>query len=260
MYTPLQLREIFHLEFLRWFSKKVKTNYYVLKGGVNLRFFFNSFRYSEDMDLDIQTIKVEELRDVVMKILQSISFQDSLRSFRIERVIPPDIKKAKQTQTTQRFKIHLITATNEDLFTKVEFSRRGFKGNNITEPISDYILRAYKLPPLIVSHYDIQSTIIQKIEALSTRAVTQARDIFDLYTLNSQYVSHNTNHINIKINKTKLTKASENVLEMSFEQFRDTVLSYLSSEEQSMYNSSSLWDEVKLKVADFIEEIRKTYA
>lgn len=257
MYTSLQLREVFHLEFLRWFGKRVRTNYYVLKGGVNLRFFFNSFRYSEDMDLDIHTIKVEELRDVVMKTLQSVSFQDSLKSFGIERVIFPDIKKAKQTQTTQRFKIHLITSANEDLFTKVEFSRRGFKGNSVTEPVSVSILRSYKLSPLIVSHYDIQSTIIQKIEALSTRVVIQARDIFDLYTLSSQYVPRKTKEI--KINSAKLTKAYENVFEISFEQFRDTVISYLSSEDQAMYNSSSLWDEVKLKVANFIEEIRKTY-
>ncbi len=258
MYTSLQLREVFHLEFLRWFGKRVRTNYYALKGGVNLRFFFNNFRYSEDMDLDIHTIKVEELRDVVMKTLQSVSFQDSLKSFGIERVISPDIKKAKQTQTTQRFKIHLITSANEDLFTKVEFSRRGFKGNSVAEPVSVSILRSYKLSPLIVSHYDIQSTIVQKIEALSTRVVIQARDIFDLYTLSSQYVPRKTKEI--KINSAKLTKAYENVFEISFEQFRDTVISYLSSEDQAMYNSSSLWDEVKLKVANFIEEIRKTYA
>lgn len=257
MYTSLQLREVFHLEFLRWFGKRVRTNHYALKGGVNLRFFFNSFRYSEDMDLDIHTIKVEELRDVIMKTLQSVSFQDSLKSFGIERVISPDIKKAKQTQTTQRFKIHLITFANEDLFTKVEFSHRGFKGNSVVEPVSVSILRSYKLSPLIVSHYDIQSTIIQKIEALSTRVVIQARDIFDLYTLSSQYVPRKTKEI--KINSAKLTKAYENVFEMSFEQFRDTMISYLSSEDQAMYNSSSLWDEVKLKVANFIEEIRKTY-
>lgn len=257
MYTSLQLREVFHLEFLRWFGKRVRTNYYALKRGVNLRFFFNNFRYSEDMNLDIHTIKVEELRDVVMKTLQSASFQDSLKSFGIERVIFPDIKKAKQTQTTQRFKIHLIISANKDLFTKVEFSRGGFKGNSVAEPVSVSILRSYKLSPLIVSHYDILSTIIQKIEALSTRVVIQARDIFDLYTLSSQYVPRKTKEI--KINSAKLTKAYENVFEMSFEQFRDTVISYLSSEDQAMYNSSSLWDEVKLKVANFIEEIRKTY-
>ena len=49
-YNSLQLREIFHLELLRLLGRKMKGEHYVLKGGVNLRFFFNSFRYSEDMD------------------------------------------------------------------------------------------------------------------------------------------------------------------------------------------------------------------
>ena len=76
-YSSLQLREIFHLEFLRWLSRKVKAEHYALKGGANLRFFFKSIRYSEDMDLDVQKIKLETLKEVVMKILKAPSFQES---------------------------------------------------------------------------------------------------------------------------------------------------------------------------------------
>jgi len=40
MYEPvfnqLQLREIFHLELLRWLGRKLKAENYALKGGVNL--------------------------------------------------------------------------------------------------------------------------------------------------------------------------------------------------------------------------------
>lgn len=255
IYNSLQLRELFHLFFLRWLGRKVNVKYYALKGGVNLRFFFNSFRYSEDMDLDAQGIEVEMLKEIVMKILKSVSFQDSLRPFGIEKAVPPDISKAKQTETTQRFKIHLITSAGEDLFTKVEFSRRGFKGKVVIQPVSDTVLRGYKLPPLLVPHYDVSSAVIQKIEALATRLVIQARDIFDLYTLSSQYIPHKTEEI--KISSAKLTKAYENVFEVSFEQFHDTVISYLSSEDQAIYNSPSLWDEIKLKVTNFIDELSK---
>lgn len=257
VYTPLQLRELFHLEFLRWFGRKIKAKFYTLKGGVNMRFFFNSFRYSEDMDLDIQGVKVDVLKDVVMKILQASSFQDTLKPFGVERVVPPDIALAKQTQTTQRFKIHLMTFAGEDLFTKVEFSRRGFKGEVIVQPVLAIILRTYKLPPLLVPHYDIQSAIMQKIKALVTRSAVQARDIFDLYVLSSQYES-----LKIKEAERKgvdLTKAYGNVFEISFEQFRDTVVSYLSPEDQAVYDSSSLWDEVKLKVANLIDKLRRQY-
>ena len=80
-YNSLQQREIFHLEFLRWLGRKVKVHFYALKGGANLRFFFNSFRYSEDMDLDVYGIEVDILKDVVMKILHASSFQDTLKPF-----------------------------------------------------------------------------------------------------------------------------------------------------------------------------------
>lgn len=258
VYNSLQLRELFHLEFLRWFSRKVKAGFYVLKGGANLRFFFNSFRYSEDMDLDVQDIEVATLKNTVMEILKSPSFHDALKPFGVERVVPPDIIRAKQTRTTQRFKVHLMTFAGEDLFTKIEFSRRGFRGEVTVQPVSALILRAYKMPPLLVPHYDIQSTIIQKVGALAARSVIQTRDIFDLYILSSQCESHEIKEI--KINKDRLSRAYENVFEISFGQFRDTVISYLSPEDQVIYNSSSLWDEIKLKTSNFIDEIRGRHA
>lgn len=257
-YSPLQIREIFHLEFLRWLVRKIKVKYYSLKGGVNLRFFFKSCRYSEDMDLDVFGIEVVRLKDTVMEILENLSFQDALKPFGVEEVVPPEITRAKQTETTQRFKIHLITFAGEDLFTKVEFSRRGFKGKVVVGSVLDTILREYKLSPLLVPHYDIQSAIMHKIETLATRSVIQTRDIFDLYILSSQFQPSEGKKITA--NSAKLTKAYENVFEISFEQFRDTVISYLSSEDQTIYNSSALWDEIKLKVANFINELPGRYA
>ena len=255
VYNSLQLREIFHLEFLRWLTREMKVRCYAVKGGANLRFFFNSIRYSEDMDLDIYGVEVNVIKDIVMKILRTPSFQNALKPFSVERVVPPDIVRAKQTETTQRFKIHLTTFAGEDLFTKVEFSRRGFKGKVIVQPVSNLILREYKLPPLLAAHYDIQSAIMQKIGALAARSVIQARDIFDLYMLSSQYKIFETWKVNT--NDAILAKARENVFEVGFEQFRDTVVCYLSSEDQAVHDSPSLWDEIKLKTADLIDELRR---
>ncbi len=263
MHNSLQLREIFHLEFLRWFTRKLKAESCVLKGGSNLRFFFSSFRYSQDMDLDVQGVEIHVLKDTVMKILKHRSFQDLLKPFGVERIILPDIIKAKQTETTQRFKVHLITFAGEDFFTKIEFSRRGFRGNIVVEGVSDIILRAYKLLPLLVPHYDVQSAVIQKIEALADRSAIQARDIFDLYILSSQCepfltpAKPDVTPAKAGVSKAKLARAYDNMLEVSFEQYRDTVVSYLSPEDQGVYDSSSSWDEIKLKVADFINESRK---
>lgn len=253
-YNQLQLREIFHLEFLRWMGRKIKAENYALKGGVNLRFFFNSFRYSEDMDLDASGIKVDTLKEIVMKILETRSFQEPLRPFGIEKIIPPDISKAKQTETTQRFKVHLLTAAGEDLFTKVEFSRRGFKGETIVQPVSDAVLRAYRLPPLICPHYSAETAVLQKVEALASRSVIQARDVFDLYVLSTQA------NLSFKGGAGPLKKAKENALEISFEQFRDTVVSYLASEDKAVYDKAAAWEEIKLKVAEFFDKIEQADA
>ncbi len=258
-YTHLQLREVFHIEFLRWLGRKVKAEHYAVKGGVNLRFFFKSFRYSEDMDLDARVIRVAELKEIIMKILTAAAFQDNLKPFGIAKVVPPNIGKAKQTETTQRFKTHLISSSGEDLFTKVEFSRRGFAGKVITGAIDDAILRAYKLAPLLAPHYDAQSAIVQKIGALADRSVVQARDIFDLYLLSSQYYTGSGERTG-GIKPGILTKAYERLFEVEFEQFRDTVVSYLSADDQPVYDNPRAWEDIRLKTANFIEEVRKSYA
>ena len=183
IYTPLQIREIFHMEFLRWFSRKIKADCFCLKGGVNLRLFFKSIRYSEDIDIDLQKVGVEKAKDVVMEILSARGFLDSLKSFGIERIVPPEMTKAKQPETTQRFKVHLLTSSGEDLFTKIEYSRRGLKDTVVIESVSAQILRSYKMAPLIVPHYDGGSAVAQKIHALAHRSVLQARDIFDLFAV-----------------------------------------------------------------------------
>ena len=255
MYNSLQVIELFHLEFLRWFGRKIEAKFYILKGGSNLRFFFKSFRYSQDMDLDVEGMAVHILRDTVMKILEQQSFQDVFKPFGVERIIPPDINRAKQTETTQRFKAHLITFAGEDLFTKIEFSRRGFRGRAIVQPVSDHILRAYKLPPLLVPHYDVRSAILQKIGAIADRSEIQARDIFDLYILSPQCEPLKTKEITLS--KDRLGRAYENLFEVSFEQFRDTVVSYLSPEDRLMHKSPSSWDEIKVKVTDFIDAMRR---
>ena len=258
-YTHLQLREVFHIEFLRWMGRKVKAQHYAVKGGVNLRFFFKSFRYSEDMDLDVRIIKVIELKEVVMKILTAATFQDNLKPYGIAKVVSPDIGKAKQTETTQRFKIHLISSSGEDLFTKIEFSRRPLAGKVVTGAIDDAILRAYKLAPLLAPHYDAQSAIAQKIGALADRSAVQARDIFDLYLLSSQYNAGSGERVD-DIKPGVLTKAYERVFEVEFEQFRDTVVSYLSADDQPAYDNPKAWEDIRLKTANFIEEVRKSYA
>ena len=49
-----QIIELFHVAFLDVLSSRLDPARYVLKGGTNLRYFFESLRYSEDIDLDMK--------------------------------------------------------------------------------------------------------------------------------------------------------------------------------------------------------------
>ena len=250
IYNDLQIREIFHLEFLRRFARKTKGELYAVKGGANFRFFFKSVRYSEDMDIDVKGVRVDVVKDAVMNILEAADFRNALKSYGVDNVMPPNMSRAKQTETTQRFKIHLITSSGEDLFTKVEFSRRGFRGKAVIEDVSTDVLRTYKMAPLVIPHYDEPSAVVQKIKALVSRSAIQARDVFDLYVIIPRLDAGE-----LTLEGEDVKKARENLLEISFEQFRDTVVSYLGPEDQALYALPARWDEIKLKVAFFLENI-----
>lgn len=63
--------ELFHVAFLDVLSKRVDRRRYVLKGGANLRYFFGSLRYSEDLDLDLGGEPPWRLREKVDAILEA---------------------------------------------------------------------------------------------------------------------------------------------------------------------------------------------
>lgn len=251
MITSLGQREVFHLAFLRLLNQRLRPNSYAIKGGVNLRLFFGSVRYSEDMDIDIKGVEVFKLKESVMDILASKTLLIGLRSFQIEKIVPPDISAAKQTETTQRFKVHLISHAGEDLFTKIEFSRRKFEAEVVTEAVNDDILRRYMLPPLIVPHYPASIAILQKVRALAERSETQGRDIFDLHLLTLR--SSGDGALLKSLPKTTLKKAYDNIFVIDFNAFRDTVLNYLSSEDRKIYDRKDVWEDIQLKVGELLK-------
>ena len=251
----LQTIEIFHIEFLRRFVPKIDLNHFALKGGVNLRLFFQSIRYSEDMDINIndKRIRKDKLIKVVMDILDNRNFLDVLKTFGIVEVVKPNMKAAKQTDTTQRFKIHLKTKNGLDLLTKVEFSRREGADHAVNEHIPSGVLRDYKMGGFVVPHYEVNAAVVQ-IKALAQRNETEARDIFDINLLSSQY-SNSENKLP-KLEAKLIERARDNVFNIDFIQYRDVVVNFLSEEDQKIYDSEKVWDDIQLKTAQLIEEYK----
>src|SRR5580658_1344723 len=112
--------ERFHLIFLRHFATVINPGTICLKGGVNLRLYFNSPRLSEDIDFDARVVGVEILKKNVNKVLASRPLLTELAAVGITL---GEINPAKQTQTAQRWKFHVIYEKSP-FPTRLEFSRR----------------------------------------------------------------------------------------------------------------------------------------
>jgi predicted nucleotidyltransferase component of viral defense system len=251
MLNDRQAIEIFHLLFLRAFGARVDKALFALKGGCNLRFFLKSIRYSEDMDLDIQTMAVGTLQNNVNRLLEAPAFLQALRAQSIElaRTAQP-----KQTETTQRWKLGLrILDSGTEVPTKIEFSRRGLDGETAVETVDSDIIRAYRLYPVIVQHYSPRAAFAQKVSALASRQQVQSRDVFDLKLLmDAGAAAQPLLPAAIK----HLAAAIENALAVDYDAFAGQVLAYLEPEYQEYYGNKKAWNKLQEQVVNGLEALR----
>jgi hypothetical protein len=187
-----------------------------------------------------------------MAILNAPALRETLRTYGISQIVPPNVASAKQTATVRRFKVHLVTTAGEDLSTKVEFSRRGFDTPVRSESVSSPVLAAYHMAPLIVPHYPANPAARQKLRALASRHEPQARDIFDLYVL-SPHPDVRSTPITQGLTRAEIQEARERIFSVSYEQYRDTVVTFLEPEDATAHGSPEVWDEVRLRVAALLE-------
>ena len=249
MRSNIFLREVLHFCFLEQLLKSSDPKIYILKGGVNLRFFFNSPRYSEDMDIDVIAGSVSTLKKNGYKILNDNGFKRKLQTFGIEEIIINDPNKAKYTETTQRFKLTIITSAGESLPTKVEFSRRR-KTQGLYEysfdRISTEIAQRHNRLSFLCQHYSGSTAIIQKIEALSGRSQTQSRDVFDIFIL---ILGGYDKGLDLgQLDRKLIAKSKEAVLSLGYKDFQGQVLEYLDEEVCKLYSELQNWNEIQEKV------------
>lgn len=247
------IREIFHFCFLEHLLFISDPKIYILKGGVNLRFFFNSSRYSEDMDIDVMAGSVTTLKKNGYKILNDNGFRRKLQTFGIENLIINDPIKAKHTETTQRFKLKIITSSGEPLPTKIEFSRRKKIPTLYThkfDRINTEIAHKYKRLSFLCQHYTGETAIIQKIEALSGRTQAQSRDVFDIFIL---MLGGHANGLDLgKLDPKLISRSKEAVSLLSYKDFKGQVLEFLDKAEYTKYSHHENWIEIQKKVAGLL--------
>jgi predicted nucleotidyltransferase component of viral defense system len=232
--------ERFHLVFLRHFATVISPGTICLKGGVNLRLYNSSPRLSEDIDFDARVVGVEILKKNVNRVLVSRPLLTELAAVGITL---SEIKPAKQTQTAQRWKFHVIYEENP-LPTRLEFSRRNDEPfeNCVTEPPSPTLLAAHQVVPFVFNHYTPPAAYRQKINALATRIQVQARDVFDLNHL-SQYAAAGR-----EASPGLVTRAMEQLTLIDFNMFKDQVVPFLPIELAAYYGTPEAWKALSEKV------------
>jgi len=254
--TPRQAVELFHLVFLRALTARGEDKALIgLKGGCNLRFYFDSVRYSEDIDFDVVVMSKDTLKRKVDRLLESPAVTAPLKTRGIEVV---EVSAPKQTETTQRWKAGLVvTGMSLPLRTKIEFSRRksvkALDGAAYESPAPS-TLKPYALTPFLTTHYAVEAAVRQKLGALASRTEPQARDVFDLNVL---FARPDVVKLVLSTDeKALLPAALENAIGISYDEYVSKVVAYLEPEHAAIYEERSAWDLMQETVVGHIEGLR----
>jgi len=107
LHSAVSAREAVHLLILRELTKLKNISAVILNGGVNLRLFFGSVRYSEDMELD----GALEARDAIRNSIKAIfNDREFLRAAQRAGIRGLDAGQGpnKDTETTFRYKFGVV--------------------------------------------------------------------------------------------------------------------------------------------------------
>src|SRR4051812_20334748 len=93
----VQVIELFHVAFLDALQQRLERGRWVLKGGANLRYFFDSQRYSQDIDLDFLGDPPWGVREKVGEVIESPALSNLLR---VKGLSVEEASEHKQSDTT----------------------------------------------------------------------------------------------------------------------------------------------------------------
>lgn len=206
------VREYLQLVFLNYFYQKNKDIYF--KGETAIRFLFNSFRYSEDLDFtcgDKQVGVTDYLNNILPAIKNETGFE----------VVLEEEKKNKDFAKRYILKFQPNQLLKQVLRIKLDFSFRE-KPLDVTTsllPINDYPITLMS----VIQNYSKQEILSEKIRAMFTRNKT--RDLFDLWFLLKQNTLINWKFVvekmkyypKVEYSKEILLKILDKVNEKDFE-------------------------------------------
>lgn len=246
-----QLVELFHLVFVRaLFANVADKTLLAVKGGINMRLYFQSPRFSEDLDLDVMTMSKGTLENRVDRLLTSPTVTSPLKA---RGIVIQDISKPKQTGTVQRWKLEVASpSTSIHDRTKIEFSRRDTVESAVLERVDEQVANAYDIPAFLANHYQCNQAVRQKVHALAERDQTQPRDVFDLHVLFARADAPK------KLDEEAadwVEAAVKNGADLTYDQYFSLVVAYLDPQQAEIYSSRAAWDAMQLGVIERLEAL-----
>lgn len=243
---PRERVEVFQLLVLRQLVSQLQDRTTVaLKGGGNLRFFFASPRFSEDLDFDVRHLSARTLRGKVDGILESPTL---VRLLAAQGIAIEAWSAPKQTETVQRWKASIVAGASAPESTKLEFSRRTESESAIVDPVLPEVFERHRLAgPIVAAHYGIHDAARQKARALAGRAAPQARDVFDLNLLLDRGARLGSLPAAIR------RAAVDRTLEFSYDEFDGQVLEFLEPDDRAAWSGKPAFEAMQERVADTLE-------
>jgi predicted nucleotidyltransferase component of viral defense system len=250
--TARQIVELFHLVFARaLFSGLADRTQLAIKGGINLRFFFQSVRFSEDLDVDVTTMSRGALENRVDRLLRGPAVLSPLRS---RGILIQEISKPKQTDTVQKWKLAVASPSTSIVErTKLEFSRRSSEDPTYFDATDAQIANSYGLPVFLANHYRCPEAVRQKVHALFGRSQTQPRDVFDLHVLFARPDAPTTLDDEAA---AWIDGAVANAAALTYDEYVALVVAFLDPEHADLYSSKESWETMQLDVISRLESLR----
>ena len=251
---PVEITEGFHLAFLQALTTRADPDAWALKGGGNLRFFYGSARFSEDIDLDTFDIEPWTFQDRIDRTLASDLLKRTLGTLgsSIEYVNPKE-----RSETKSKWVIGLRhLAESDPAYTQIEVSHREYPYRAFVkvEPVSEGAVIPYAaaLRRPIFGHYLPRAAIAQKIDALWGRDVRQPRDVFDLDRLiriAPDAVPRGS------VDEAGLRAAITRIFEIGYDEYRAKVLTFIEPDSLPLYEPIDAWESMQMTVAECLERL-----
>jgi len=208
------IREYLQLVFLRYFYEVKKGPKCFFKGGTAIRFLFNSFRFSEDLDFtcvgESGEIK-DNLRDEILPKVESES------GF---KVLIKDEKSFGEVGIGFRLVFQPNQLISQPLGIRLDFS---FREKPLEPEVSAISVFDYPITPFpLISHLSKKEILSEKIRAVLAR--NAPRDLFDLWFLLKQGTSLEWNFVVEKMKYYPEIKYDGEILGKEIQKYKTTDL------------------------------------